>query len=111
LAPLAGHRTVIVISACYSGSLIGSLRSPDRIIATAARADRSSFGCAAGNRHTDFGDAELHGFGDRGRSLRQVFTAIRNDVARMEEADQLRPSDPQVWVGGNVIDLYDAPVF
>lgn len=51
LEPLAAHRTVIIISACYSGSLIGNLSSPDRIIIAAARADRSSFGCAAGNRH------------------------------------------------------------
>ncbi len=111
LAPLAGHPTVLVISACYSGSLIADLRAPDRIIVTAARADRSSFGCAACNRHTDFGDAELHGFAERGRSLRQVFAAIRDDVARMEQKDRLKPSEPQVWVGADVTDLYDAPAF
>src|ERR1700730_7391904 len=30
LEPLAGHRTVIIVSACYSGSLIGDLRAPER---------------------------------------------------------------------------------
>jgi hypothetical protein len=111
LQPLAGHRTVIVVSACYSGSLIGDLRAPERIIITAARADRSSFGCAPGNRHTLFGEAEVRAFGQQDRSLRQVFAAIRDDVARMESEERYQPSEPQVWVGARATDLYDAPVF
>jgi hypothetical protein len=111
LQPLAGHRTVIVVSACYSGSLIGDLRAPERIIITAARADRSSFGCAPGSRHTLFGEAEVRAFGQRDRSLRQVFAAIRDDVARMESEERYQPSEPQVWVGARATDLYDAPVF
>jgi hypothetical protein len=111
LAPLAGHRTVIVVSACYSGSLINDLRAPERIIITAARADRSSFGCAPGNRHTLFGGAELRAFAEPDRSLHQVFTAIRDDVARMESEQRYQPSEPQVWVGADVAELYDAPLF
>jgi hypothetical protein len=91
--------------------LIGDLRSPERIIITAARADRSSFGCAAGNQHTFFGAAELDAFDQRGRSLHQVFAATRNEVARMERARQFQPSEPQVSVGAEVADLYDAPLF
>jgi Peptidase C13 family len=111
LAPLAGHNTVVILSACYSGSLIGPLSAPDRIIITAARADRSSFGCAAGNKHTFFGDAELDGFAQPHRSLQQVFAAIRDDVARMEKAEDFTPSEPQVFVGADVKGLYEAPVF
>ena len=102
---------MIIISACYSGSLIGDLRAPDRIIITAARADRSSFGCAPDSRHTFFGDAEMHAFGQQDRSLRQVFAVIRDDVARMESGERYQPSKPQVWVGANMTDLYDAPLF
>ena len=111
LAPLGEHRTVIILSACYSGSLIGALRAPSRIVITAARADRSSFGCAADSRHTFFGGAELEGFDERNRSLHQIFTAIRNDVARMEQREDYRPSEPQVWVGDAARELYEAPVF
>jgi peptidase C13-like protein len=111
LSPLAGHATIIVISACYSGSLIGDLRAPDRIVITAARADRSSFGCAADSRHTLFGEAELHAFGQPGRSLHQVFAAMRDDVARMEARERYRPSEPQISVGRDMIALYDAPLF
>ena len=102
LEPLVGHPTVIIISACYSGSLIGDLRAPERIIITAARADRSSFGCAPDNRHTFFGEAELHAFGQQNRSLHQAFATIRDDVARMELGKRYQPSEPQVWVGANM---------
>jgi hypothetical protein len=111
LAPLAGRRTVIVISACYSGSLISDLRAPTRVIITAARADRSSFGCAPDARHTVFGQAELHAFGQPNRSLHQIFAAIRNDVARVEQARQYTPSEPQVSVGPEAANLYEAPLF
>ncbi len=111
LQPLAGHRTVVVVSACYSGSLIGDLRAPDRIIITAARADRSSFGCSPDSRHTFFGQAELDAFGQPDRSLHQVFAAMRDDVARMESDRRYQPSEPQVWVGDGVAWLYEAPVF
>jgi len=111
LAPLADHPMIIVISACYSGSFIRDLRGPRRIILTAARADRSSFGCGAGNRHTLFGEAELNGFSVPDRSLRQIFAAIRRDVAAMERRQHFPPSQPQVSVGAEVSDLYDAPAF
>jgi Peptidase C13 family len=111
LAPLAGHPTIIVISACYSGSLIRDLREPRRIILTAARADRSSFGCGAGNRHTLFGEAELKAFGEHDRSLREVFAVIRRNVAQMEHRQHFTPSEPQVSVGADVAGLYEEPGF
>ena len=112
LAPLGGHDTVVIVSACYSGSLIGALRAPDRIVIAAARADRSSFGCAARAQHTFFGNAELEAFAEPHRSLQQAFDAIRGDVARMErEQDYKPPSEPQIWVGSNVRGLYEAPLF
>lgn len=111
LVPFAGHPTIIVISACYSGSLIGDLRAPKRIIMTAARADRSSFGCGAGNRHTFFGQAELDAFGHSGRNLHQVFEAIRAEVTQMERERGFTPSQPQVWVSPDATDLYYSAEF
>jgi Peptidase C13 family len=111
LSALAGHANVVILSACYSGSLIGALRAPNRIIITAARSDRSSFGCAAEAQHTFFGTAELEGFAEPHRSLKDVFAAIRADVARMEREEDDTPSEPQVFVGAAVKGLYEAPVF
>jgi hypothetical protein len=112
LSPLDGHPTIIAVSACYSGSLIRGLKSRDRIIITAARADRSSFGCAAESRHTFFGDAELRGFGLRGRSLHQAFIVITDEVSAMEQARHYGPpSQPQISIGASVRDLYESPLF
>ena len=50
----ASKPTVLIISACYSGSLIPTLSGPNRMIITAARSDRSSFGCQEENEFTFF---------------------------------------------------------
>ena len=47
----------IVVSACYSGGFIDALRDDHTLIITAARRDRTSFGCADENEFTDFGRA------------------------------------------------------
>ncbi len=41
---------VIVVSSCYSGGFVEALRDPDTLVITAARADRTSFGCGGGSR-------------------------------------------------------------
>jgi len=101
-APLDRQANVIIIiSACYSGSLIPSLQAPRRIIITAARADRNSFGCSPSRRHTYFGEAELHAFAESGHSLQQI-EDLRDTVASMEHQKSLTSSEPQVSVGRNV---------
>jgi hypothetical protein len=47
---------VIVISACYSGSFIPALQSPETLIITASAADKTSFGCNEAD-YTYFGRA------------------------------------------------------
>ena len=111
LVPLGSHPTVIILSACYAGSLIPTLRTPQRIIIAAARADRSSFGCSATSRHTLFGEAELGAFAQPDRSLRNIVDDIRDHVRQMEQRNHDIPSEPQVSVGREVMELYDAPVF
>jgi hypothetical protein len=47
------YPTVILVSACYSGVfLIDALKGPNRIIMTAARDDRPSFGCSSESYYT-----------------------------------------------------------
>ena len=42
--------TIIVISACFSGVFVPALAGPNRLVLTAARRDRSSFGCGESDR-------------------------------------------------------------
>ena len=54
LEPLGDRPTLLVISACHSGSFIDPLRRPNRIILAAAAKDRSSFGCQPKSDNTFF---------------------------------------------------------
>jgi hypothetical protein len=48
---------VVLVSACYSGGFVDPLKSETTMVMTAARADRTSFGCADENEFTYFGRA------------------------------------------------------
>lgn len=112
LAPLGRRPTVLILSACFSASFIPSLRAENRIIFTAARADRTSFGCRAGAEHTVFGAALLDALATPQTSLRAVVQTVRAKVAAREhELGVTPPSEPQVSVGPSVAGLYEAPVF
>lgn len=111
LAPLADRNTILILSACFSGSFIPPLAAPHRIIFTAARADRTSFGCQAGAEHTVFGEALLQALTPKNESLHTVVDATRAAVKRRERTMGVQlPSQPQVSVGAAVRRLYDAPV-
>lgn len=93
---------VIVVSACFSGSFIDEIAAPDRLVITAAREDRTSFGCRDGAEWTEFGES----FFDRALRAdpdpRKAFPVAAEDVARKEAADGLTPSLPQMSEGAEV---------
>ena len=93
---------VIVIGACHADTFIPALQSPDRVIITAARADRSSFGCSDGRDWTEFGqsffDLALRGEPDP----RKAFEIARRDVTRKEFWAWRRASLPQMVVGEDI---------
>lgn len=98
---------VIVVSACFSGSFIDDLAAPDRLIITAARADRTSFGCRDGAEWTEFGrsffDLALRADADP----RAAFAVAAADVRRKEEAAGLTPSEPQIREGAAIGAILD----
>lgn len=102
LQPLADWDTGVVISACYSGSLIPALKHPRRWIMTAAAADRSSYGCQFHGRQTYFVAALLQGLQGPEIGLDAWHASATLAVSRSEEADKLTPSLPQMWVGSEV---------
>lgn len=93
---------VIVVSACHSGSFIDDIEAPDRLVITAARGDRTSFGCRDGAEWTEFGQS----FFDRALRAepdpRKAFPLAAEDVARKEAADGMKPSLPQVSEGAEI---------
>ena len=98
--------TVVVVSACHSGVFLSpAMRQPNRIVLTAAAADRVSFGCGAGDRYTYFDQCLLQQF-DGVSTWQQLAAATRSCVVELEQRMGIRrPSQPQVFVGAAVSDL------
>lgn len=98
----------VVVSACYSGGFLPALRSPDALVITAARKDRTSFGCGASSHVTWFGQAWLVEGLNRHDGFIQAFEEARREVARREEAEGFSASYPQIHVGERIRPVLDA---
>jgi Peptidase C13 family len=97
--------TIVIISACYSGGFAtGKMAKPNRVILTAARGDRPSFGCHA-HRTYNFFDECLLGVLPQSANWRRVFDGANRCVRRMENALNVRPSEPQAYFGSAVAGL------
>lgn len=103
LAPLKERDKVIVISACYSGGYIDSLKDEKTLIMTASRADRVSFGCSEEADFTYFGDALFAQALNQTDDLQQAFELAKATVAQREQADGFEASEPQLWAPSGVL--------
>jgi hypothetical protein len=90
---------VIVISACYSGAFIDALRDDYSFIFTAARADRTSFGCDDERELTYFGEALFKDALPVSASLEEAAQRARTLIATRERQARETPSEPQIFVG------------
>jgi hypothetical protein len=97
--------TVVIVSSCYSGAFAaGPMRAPNRIILTAARGDRPSFGCQADRTYTVF-DECLLGTLVRASTWRAVYRTNSACVRQREKWLGVLPSQPQAAFGAAVKDL------
>lgn len=78
---------VTVVSACYSGGFIAPLKDDHTLVITAARADRTSFGCADENDFTYFGRAFFKESLPGAKSFDDAFAKARILIAKWEEED------------------------
>ena len=93
---------VVVVNACYSGGFVPPLRGPGTLVLTAARSDRSSFGCGSDSDITYFGKAWLVDALNHTDNFVDAFKRARNDIATWEKQDELTPSEPQIDVGSGI---------
>lgn len=98
--------TVVIVSACHSGVfLTPAMRQPNRVVLTAAAADRVSFGCGASDRFTYYDQCLLQQF-DAASTWGQLAQATRACVQNLEKSMGIRtPSQPQTFVGSAVAKL------
>jgi hypothetical protein len=97
LKPLKDRYKVLVISACYSGGFIPSVKDEKTLVMTAARADRVSFGCSEENDFTYFGRALFAEALQETDDLQRAFELAKSHVAEREKEDDYEASEPQIW--------------
>ncbi len=98
----ASKPTVVVISACFSGVFIPDLARPNRMILTAARPDRTSFGCGESNKYPFFDDCFLQTM-PLTREFQALARGVQACVAARETKEGMKPpSEPQLWIGAEI---------
>ncbi len=100
---------VIVVSSCHSGGFIDALKDENSLIMTAARKDRSSFGCGNEEKFTYFGDAyfvqslsKITKIGEH--SFTQAFENAKKIISKKEQTLQKDSpaSEPQMYEGSAI---------
>ena len=93
------RRAVIVVAACFSGVFVPPLAGRNRMVLTAARPDRASFGCGEEDRYTFFDTCMLQQL-PLARSFAVLGPAVQTCVAKREQnLGAAPPSEPQLWIG------------
>jgi peptidase C13-like protein len=93
---------VIVISACYAGAFIESLKGDHTAIIAAADADRTSFGCSDDRDLTYFGEAFYRDALPGADSLQQAFGLASLAISKREQQEDVPPSRPQAFFGAEI---------
>jgi len=102
--------TILIVSACYSGIFAtGDLLQPNRMIMTAARSDRTSFGCGQDDFYPYFDGCMFDSFPQSADWIdfaRRTLTCVE---VREQLAGLTPPSSPQVYIGTEIRDLAITP--
>jgi len=90
---------VVLVSACYSGGFIAPLKDATTMVITAARADRTSFGCEDENDFTYFGRAFFKEALPGSGSFFEAFGKAKSLVDEWEKNDKTSKAErslPQI---------------
>jgi hypothetical protein len=98
--------TAVVVSGCFTGIFANSpMARPNRIVLTAARWDRNSFGCAPGRVYNVYDKCLLDAL-DAGGTWKQAYASVQGCVVKQErDMGTGAHSQPQAWFGEAVADM------
>lgn len=103
--------TVVLVSACYSGTFAGDvMQKPNRVILTAARNDRTSFGCSPENEFTYWDGCLLDSL-TKTESWQSLHQTIQRCIETKESRGRFTPSLPQAYFGSQVAANIKIPGF
>ncbi len=102
--------TVLIVSACYSGVFArGDMAQENRFIITAARSDRTSFGCGESNQYPFFDACLIENF-PQAEDWLDLARSAQGCVQSLESNLNLNPpSAPQIYMGPAVRDVVLTP--
>lgn len=107
----ADRAAVAIFSGCHTGVFVeGEMLASNRVIFTAARRDRSSFGCNAGAELTVFDRCLLSHLSDK-NIWREVYRAVADCVARWEDLLHYEPASSPLFVAGSLVSDIAVPRF
>lgn len=93
---------VLLVSACYSGGFIEPLKNNNTLILTASAPDRTSFGCGSKSDFTYFGrEVFIEQLAHQYSFVASFKNAIEG-ISRREQAENLKPSMPQLYIGSEI---------
>ncbi len=94
--------TVVLISACFSGQFINDdLKAPNRVIMTAARSDRSSFGCSADTTYTFWDQCLIENL-PASHTWQELHGNVVACIEQREGQLGVLPSFPQAFFGAEM---------
>ena len=97
--------SVIVMSSCFSGQFVPGLQGPNRMVFTAARPDRTSFGCGENDHYTFFDGCFLQSLPDSG-NFPELADRTKDCVSKEEASLGVDyPSEPQLSIGNAALPM------
>ena len=93
---------VVIVSACYSGGFVSSLKDENTLVISASAPDRNSFGCSNEAEWTYFGKAYFDEALRKTHSFVEAFELARPVIAEWERKEGHVASDPQIALGESI---------
>lgn len=94
---------IVIVSACYSGTMLEPLRDPNTLVITAADKDHTSFGCSDEADLTYFAEAYFKQALPKTKNFITAFDTAKKLIDEREKKEGISPaSNPQIFVGDNI---------
>jgi hypothetical protein len=90
---------VVVVSACYSGGFVDTLKNDETLVITASSADRQSFGCGSASDATYLAQALFGEALKTTHSFETAFERAKKLIEQWEREKGFTASQPQIHVG------------
>lgn len=93
---------VIIVSACYSGGFVDSLKDENSLVISASAVDKNSFGCSNDAEWTYFGKAYFDEALRKTHSFVDAFELAKPIIADREKKEGYTASEPQIALGETI---------